>query len=71
MHDKLAQAADVGGDARRAARERLQRHHPERFVERRHDGEVGRRVVHAELGLVDEAEEVHAVGETGALSVRF
>ena len=43
--DRRGQPADRGGDHRRAAGLRLERHEPERLVVARHDGEVGGAVV--------------------------
>ena len=56
-HD-LAQPAGVGDDARAAGGHRLERHEPERLVERRDHAQVGDRVERVQHRVVDPAEEL-------------
>ena len=70
-HD-LAQAAGVGHDARAARGHRLQRHEPERLVQRGHHGEVGDPVERMQHVVADPAQEgaVGVEAELGGLAAQ-
>ena len=61
-HD-LAQAAGVGDQARAAGGHRLERHQPERLVDRRHHGQVGDPVERVQHVVADPAQERAVVVE--------
>ncbi len=69
--DDLPQPAGVGDEAGTARRHRLERHEPERLVQRRDHAEVGDRVERVQHRVVDPAEEVAVAREAELARLRF